>query len=103
MANPWFESVAEAQRRAKRRLHKSVYGVLIAGPERGLTIQDNQTAFREPGFAPRVAGLSAKPNQATTVMGQAVSMPVIVSHTGVHQSILTAISRWPGQPHPAAR
>ena len=33
MANPWFESVAEAQRRAKKRLPKSVYGALIAGSE----------------------------------------------------------------------
>ena len=29
--NPWFESVAVAQRRAKRRLPKSVYSALIAG------------------------------------------------------------------------
>jgi hypothetical protein len=32
----WFESVAEAQRRARRRLPKSVYGALVAGSERGL-------------------------------------------------------------------
>ena len=31
MANKWFETVAEAQRRAKKRLPKSVYGALIAG------------------------------------------------------------------------
>ena len=37
MANPWFESVAEAQRRAKKRLPKGVYGALVAGSERGLT------------------------------------------------------------------
>ena len=28
--NPWFESIAVAQKRAKRRLPKSVYGALIA-------------------------------------------------------------------------
>ena len=32
MSEPWFESVAEAQRRAKSRLPKSVYSALIAGP-----------------------------------------------------------------------
>ena len=31
--NPWFETVAEAQRRAKRRLPKSVYSALLAGSE----------------------------------------------------------------------
>lgn len=34
MANAWFETVAEAQRRAKKRLPKSVYGALIAGSEK---------------------------------------------------------------------
>jgi hypothetical protein len=31
MMNSWFETVAEAQRRAKRRLPKGVYGALVAG------------------------------------------------------------------------
>ncbi len=76
MGNPWFESVAEAQRRAKKRLPKSVYGALVAGSERGLTIADNQAAFGQLGFAPHVAGLSAKRELATTLMGQVISMPV---------------------------
>ena len=56
MSNAWFETVAEAQRRAKKRLPKSVYGALIAGSEKGLTLADNQAAFGELGFAPHVAG-----------------------------------------------
>jgi heme/flavin dehydrogenase (mycofactocin system) len=83
MVNPWFETVAEAQRRAKRRLPKSVYGALVAGSERGLTIEDNVSAFGEPGFAPHVADLAAERNLATTVMGQPISLPVIISPTGV--------------------
>ena len=47
MSNKWFETVAEAQRRAKRRLPRSVYGALVAGSERGLTIDDNMAAFGE--------------------------------------------------------
>ena len=31
MANAWFETVLEAQRRARRKLPKSVYDALIAG------------------------------------------------------------------------
>jgi heme/flavin dehydrogenase (mycofactocin system) len=83
MGNAWFETVAEAQRRAKKRLPKSVYGALVAGSERGLTVADNVRAFGELGFAPHVAGLSAKRDLATTVMGQPVSLPVIISPTGV--------------------
>ena len=53
------------------------------GAERGLTSADNVAAFDELGFAPHAAGLTAKHELATTVMGQPVSMPVLVSPTGV--------------------
>jgi heme/flavin dehydrogenase (mycofactocin system) len=83
MANQWFETVAEAQRRARRRLPKSVYGALLAGSERGATVADNVSAFGELGFAPHVAGLSGQRDLTTTVMGQPISMPVVISPTGV--------------------
>jgi heme/flavin dehydrogenase (mycofactocin system) len=83
MGNQWFETVAEAQRRAKKRLPKSVYGALVAGSERGLTVADNVRAFGELGFVPHVAGLSAKRDLTATVMGQPISLPVILSPTGV--------------------
>jgi L-lactate dehydrogenase (cytochrome)/glycolate oxidase len=83
MSNAWFETVAVAQRRARKRLPKSVYGALIAGSEQGLTASDNLNAFGELGFAPHVAGLQVKRDLATTVMGQPVSLPVIISPTGV--------------------
>src|ERR1017187_5926686 len=53
MGNAWFESVAEAQRRARKRLPKSVYGALIAGTEQGLTAADNVAAFSE--LAPAIS------------------------------------------------
>lgn len=81
--NPWFESVAVAQQRAKKRLPSSVYGALVAGSERGQSMADNEAAFMELGFAPHVAGHQAKRDQATTVMGQDISLPVIMSPTGV--------------------
>jgi pre-mycofactocin synthase len=83
MANKWFETVAVAQRRAKRRLPKSVYGALVAGAEEGVTIRDNVAAFSELGFAPHVAGLPAARAMATSVMGQEISLPVVISPTGV--------------------
>ncbi len=83
MANKWFETVAEAQRRSKRRLPKSVYGALIAGSERGITVEDNVSAFGELGFAPHVAGLADSRDLATKVMGQEISFPVLISPTGV--------------------
>jgi L-lactate dehydrogenase (cytochrome)/glycolate oxidase len=83
MASSWFETVAIAQSRAEKRLPKSVYAALVAGSEKGLSSSDNLTSFDQLGFAPHVAGLSNERSMATTIMGQAVSMPVIISPTGV--------------------
>jgi heme/flavin dehydrogenase (mycofactocin system) len=79
----WFESVAEAQRRAKRRLPKGVYMALVAGAESGTTMDDNTAAFGELGFRPRVADLPKGRELATSVMGQEISFPVLISPTGV--------------------
>src|SRR5271163_2166956 len=83
MPAKWFETVAVAQQRAERRLPKSVYGALVAGSEKGLSSKDNTASFDELGFAPHVAGLSNDRSMAVTIMGQSVSMPVIISPTGV--------------------
>jgi len=83
MAKEWFETVAEAQRRAQKRLPRSVYSALIAGSEKGLSSRDNLESFDELGFAPHVAGLSSQREMAVEVMGQQMSMPVIISPTGV--------------------
>src|SRR5580658_4274140 len=83
MRNEWFETVAEAQRRARKRLPKSVYAALIAGSERGITVEDNIAAYGELGFAPHVAGGSAERTLSTSVMGQDISFPVVISPTGV--------------------
>ncbi|HEU5034349.1 MAG TPA: alpha-hydroxy-acid oxidizing protein, partial [Mycobacteriales bacterium] len=81
--NPWFETVAEAQRRAQRRLPASVYSALLAGAEAGVTYHDNMAAFAELGFAPHIGGLFASRDLATTVLGQSIAMPVLISPTGV--------------------
>src|SRR3546814_15072950 len=81
--NPWFESVAVAQQRARKRLPAPVYGALVAGSERGQSISDNQSGFSHLGFAPHVAGHHAKRELGTSVLGQEISLPVIISPTGV--------------------
>src|SRR3954454_19566038 len=81
--NPWFETVGVAQRSAKKRLPSSVYGALVAGSERGQTADDNTAAFGELGFAPHVVGQKPERSMTTTVMGLPVSLPVVISPTGV--------------------
>jgi pre-mycofactocin synthase len=86
----WFETVAEARRRARRRLPKSVYLALEAGAEAGVTREDNVRAFTEIRFAPpRVADLPAARDLRTTVLGTDIGLPVIASPVGaqaVHPS-----------------
>ncbi len=83
MASKWFETVAVAQRRAEKILPRSVYGALIGGSEKGLSSMDNLDSFDKLGFAPHVAGLANERLMSTTVMGQSISMPVVISPTGV--------------------
>ncbi|HET6950809.1 MAG TPA: alpha-hydroxy-acid oxidizing protein, partial [Acidimicrobiales bacterium] len=83
MGNAWFESVAEAQRRARKRLPRSVHMALHAGTEAGLTLQDNVQAFGELGLVPHLAGHQSERHLGTEVMGQQISLPVLVSPTGV--------------------
>jgi heme/flavin dehydrogenase (mycofactocin system) len=83
MSDSWFESVAEARHRARKRLPASVFSALHAGSEKGVSLDDNVTAFGEIGFAPRTAGLCDKRDLATTVLGQDISLPVLISPTGV--------------------
>src|SRR4051794_25286182 len=93
----WFESVAEAERRARKRLPRSVFMALRAGAERGATLADNVEAFGELGFVPRIApGPLGERALATSVMGQDLAMPVLISPTGVqavHPEAELAVAR----------
>jgi pre-mycofactocin synthase len=79
----WFETVAEAQVQARRRVPRAVYLALLAGSEAGATLADNVAAFGELGFRPHIADLPAQRELATTALGQDISLPVICSPTGV--------------------
>lgn len=83
MGNPWFETVAVAKARAKKRLPRSVYGAIVAGAEAGISRDDNLSAFDQLGIRPVAAGQHAHRELATTIMGQPASMPVMISPTGV--------------------
>lgn len=83
MAHKWFETVEVARQRAEKTLPKSVMGALKAGSEAGVTLTDNTEAFKELGFVPFVADKPTERDMSTTVMGQNLSFPVMISPTGV--------------------
>src|ERR1700761_9463724 len=79
----WFETVAEARRRARRRLPPPVFLALEAGAEAGVTRADNVAAFRAIRFAPpRLADLPPRRDQRTSVLGGEIELPVIASPVG---------------------
>jgi L-lactate dehydrogenase (cytochrome) len=79
----WFETVAEARRRARRRLPRPVFQALEAGAEAGVTRADNVAAFGAIRFAPpRLADLPARRDLSTSVLGTDISLPVIASPVG---------------------
>ena len=111
MSDGWFETVAEAQRRARRQLPPSVYGALVAGSEKGVTVTDNIGAFSELGFAPHVAGLSAQRDLALRhprwLLGYAktgkVPDPTVPNMTGRGEPAPTffgAYRQWAASPLP---
>jgi L-lactate dehydrogenase (cytochrome) len=80
----WFETVAEARRRARRRLPGPVFMALEAGAEAGVTRADNEAAFREIRFAPpRLADLPPHRDLRTSVLGTSIDLPVIAAPVGV--------------------
>jgi pre-mycofactocin synthase len=79
----WFETVAEARRRARRRLPRPVFMALEAGAEAGVTRADNVAAFGEIRFAPpRLADLPPARDLRTSVLGVEIGLPVIAAPVG---------------------
>src|ERR1700743_2467337 len=79
----WFEALAEARRRARRRLPRPVFMALEAGAEAGVTRADNVAAFGQIRFAPpRVADLPPRRELGTSVLGTEIALPVIASPVG---------------------
>ena len=78
-----IQTVAEAKRRARRRLPKPVYIAVLAGNEKGLTRETNVAAWSELGFNPRVGGaIAPERDLRAQFMGQPVSMPHVMSPAG---------------------
>jgi isopentenyl diphosphate isomerase/L-lactate dehydrogenase-like FMN-dependent dehydrogenase len=75
-------SVEAARRAAKRRLPPSVYGYVDGGKEAESTAVANEMAFSRVLFSPKVGTGITRPETAITVLGQELSMPLIIAPTG---------------------
>jgi isopentenyl diphosphate isomerase/L-lactate dehydrogenase-like FMN-dependent dehydrogenase len=75
-------SVEAARRIAKRKLPFSVYRFIEGGNEDEQTVRANREGFQEIGFRPRVPHDRLPRDLRTTVLGQELSMPVVISPAG---------------------
>jgi len=76
-------SLNDLRRVARRRLPKMVYDYLDGGAEDEVTLQRNCTAFANYELLPRILVDVSEVSLATTVLGQPIDFPVILSPTGL--------------------
>ncbi len=76
-------SVGDARRRAARSVPRALFDYIDGGAEDEVTLDENIRAFREVAFRPRMAGTKGLPVTSTSLLGTALSMPVILAPCGL--------------------
>jgi isopentenyl diphosphate isomerase/L-lactate dehydrogenase-like FMN-dependent dehydrogenase len=77
-----FDSVAEAERLARRRLPSAMFERLNRGVDDSTTFSANRRAFGEVSFRPRAAAVRQPRSTRTTVLGAEISTPVLLAPVG---------------------
>jgi isopentenyl diphosphate isomerase/L-lactate dehydrogenase-like FMN-dependent dehydrogenase len=84
-----ISTVADARRLARRRLPRVVFDYVDGAAGAEHTMRANEAAFDEVGLVPAMAapGAAPGPDLSTTVLGQRVSMPLLLSPVGYARSM----------------
>src|SRR5258708_1722236 len=69
---------------ARERLHPDAYAYYAAGASRELSLEDTVGAWSQWYLRPRVLRDVSRVTLATTVLGQAISMPILTAPTAVN-------------------
>jgi isopentenyl diphosphate isomerase/L-lactate dehydrogenase-like FMN-dependent dehydrogenase len=77
-----FDSLAEAEALAARRLPRAMFRRLNSGAENGVTLAANRAAFQAVTFRPRGAAVHANRSTETTVLGSTVAAPILLGPVG---------------------
>jgi 4-hydroxymandelate oxidase len=78
-------NVFEFEAIARERLTREAYDYYAGGAQDEVTLRDNRAAFDRVAIAYRVLVDVSRRDLATTVLGQPVSMPVLVAPTAFHR------------------
>jgi isopentenyl diphosphate isomerase/L-lactate dehydrogenase-like FMN-dependent dehydrogenase len=80
-----IHNVADARCLARRTLPRAVFDYIDGGAEDEVTMGENERAFREIAFRPRMAVNVGRPRLDTTVLGTPVALPVLLAPCGLVQ------------------
>jgi len=72
----------DARRRARKRLPAAVFDYLDGGAEAELTMRANRAALEALEFVPRMGRTTGPADLTTTVLGQRVEVPILLSPVG---------------------
>lgn len=78
-------SVFDFEAAARAILPKSVYDYYASGANDEITLRENHAAYERIKLKPRVLRDISKRDLSTTVLGQTVSMPILVAPTAFHR------------------
>jgi isopentenyl diphosphate isomerase/L-lactate dehydrogenase-like FMN-dependent dehydrogenase len=77
-----INSVADAERLARRRLPRAMFESIATGAGRELTLRRNLEAFEDVEFRPRAAVAHAGYDISTRILGHQVATPIMIAPTG---------------------
>jgi L-lactate dehydrogenase (cytochrome) len=78
-----INNVADARRLAKRILPAPVFDYVDGAAEDEVTAAENEKAFRQIAFRPRMAVRVERPELETTVLGTRIALPVLLAPCGL--------------------
>jgi L-lactate dehydrogenase (cytochrome) len=83
MSGPRFVNVADARLAAERVLPRVVFDYIDGGAEDEVTMRENNAAFRDLAFRPRMATGTVFPDLSVSVLGERIRLPVILAPCGL--------------------
>jgi isopentenyl diphosphate isomerase/L-lactate dehydrogenase-like FMN-dependent dehydrogenase len=78
-------SVFDYEAAARATLPKSAYDYYASGANDEITLRENHAAYKRVKLKPRVLRDISKRDLSTTVLGQTISMPILVAPTAFHR------------------
>ena len=78
-----IHNVADARRLSRRAMPRALFDYVDGGAEDEVTMGENERAFREITFRPRMGMKIDRPLLATTVLGTPVALPVLLAPCGL--------------------